>query len=79
MNLYKNILFCDIHRGVHLQHPILWISDTNSALIRTQFEKSQPDRTTFLWKNSTPTHEKPFNFKIWSEKKGEFEKLAGEK
>ena len=72
-------MFYDISEGVYLQHPILWISDTNSALLRAQFEKSQTKRTTFLWKKSSPTHESPFNFKNWSGKSDEFEKLVGEK
>ena len=75
----KTFRFCDIHEGVYLQHPILWISDTNSALLRAQFEKSQTKRTTFLWKKSSPTHESPFNFKNWSGKSDKFEKLVGEK
>ena len=41
-------MFCDIQEGVYLQHPILWISDTNSALLCTQFETTEG--TTFLWK-----------------------------
>ena len=73
-----NFLFCDIHE-VYLQHPISWISDTNSALLHAQFEKSQTKRTTFLWKKSSPTHESPFNFKNWSGKSDKFEKLVGEK
>ena len=72
-------LFCDIHEGVYLQHPLPWISDTNSTLLQAQFEKSQTKRTTFLWKKSSPTHESPFNFKNWSGKSDEFEKLVGEK
>ena len=63
INLYKDFLFCDIHEGVYLQHPIPWISDTSSALLHAQFEKSQTKRTTFLWKKNSPTHESPFNFK----------------
>ena len=47
-----------------MQHPILWISDTSSAVLCAQFEKSQTKRTTFLCKKSSPTHESPFNFKI---------------
>ena len=43
-------MFCDIHEGVYLQHLIPRISDTNSALLHAQFEKSQTKRTTFLWK-----------------------------
>ena len=73
-----NFLFCDFHERVYLQHPILWISDPNSALLRAQFEKSQTKRT-FLWKKSSPTHKSPFNFKNWSRKSDEFEKLVGEK
>ena len=65
INLYKNLLFCDIHEGVYLQHPVPWISDNNSALLHAHFEKSQTKRTTFLWKKSSPTHESPFNFKNW--------------
>ena len=42
------------HEGVYLQHPIPWISDTNRALLRAQFEKFQTKRTTFLWKKSSP-------------------------
>ena len=61
-----------------MQHPILWISDNNSALVRAQFEKSQTKTTTFLWKKSSPTHDSPFNFKSWSGKSDEFEKLVGE-
>ena len=76
MNLYKNFLFCDIHEGVYLQHQIPWISDTNSALHHAQ---SQTKRTTFLWKKSSPTHESHFNFKNWSGKSDEFEKLVGKK
>ena len=37
-----------------MQHPILWISDTNSALLQAQFEKSKTKRTTFLWKKAVP-------------------------
>ena len=37
-----------------MQHPIPWISDTNSALLHAQFEKSQTKRTTFLWKKAVP-------------------------
>ena len=48
-------------------------------LLRAQFEKSQTKRITFLWKRSSPTHESPFNFKNWSGKSDEFEKLVGEK
>ena len=72
-------MLCDIHEGVYLQHPILWISDINSVLLRAQFEKFQTKRTTFLWKKSSPTHESPFDIKNWSGKNDEFEKLAGEK
>ena len=54
-------------------------SDTNSALLYAQFEKCQTNGTTFLWKKSSPTHESPFNFKNWSGKSDEFEKLVGEK
>ena len=72
-------MFCDIQEGVYLQHPILWISDTNSALPCAQFEKSQTKGTTFLWKKkSSPTHESPFNFKNLSGKSDKFEKLVGE-
>ena len=78
INLYKNFLFCDIHEGEYLRHPILWISDTNSALLCAQFEKSKTKRTTFLWKKSSAVHESPFNFKNWSGKSDEFEKLVGE-
>ena len=39
----------------------------------------KPKRTTLLWKKSSPTHESPFNFKNWSGKSDEFEKLVGEK
>ena len=67
-------LFCDIHEGVYLQHPLPWISDTNSTLLQAQFEKSQTKRTTFLWKKSSPTQESPFNFKncwrIWKISRG---------
>ena len=55
------------------------VSDTNSALLHAQFEKCQTNETTFLWKKSSPTHESPFNFKNWSGKSDEFEKLVGEK
>ena len=72
-------MFCDIHEGVYLQQLIPWISDTNSTLLHTQFEKSQTKRTTFLWKKSSTTHESPFNFKNWSGKSDEFEKLVGKK
>ena len=78
-SLYKNFLFCDIHERVFLQHPILWISDTNSALLHALFEKSQTKRTTFLWKKSSLTYESPFTFKNWSGKSEEFEKLVREK
>ena len=71
-------MFCDTHEGEYLQHPILWISDTNSALLCAQFEKSKTKRTTFLWKKSSAVHESPFNFKNWSGKSDEFEKLVGE-
>ena len=46
---------------------------------RAQFEKFPTKRTTFLWKKNSPIHESPFNFKNWSEKSDEFEKLVGEK
>ena len=73
------VMFSDIHEGVYLQHPVLWISDTNSAFLCAQFEKSQTKRKTFLWKKSSPTHESLFNFKNWSGKCDESEKLIGEK
>ena len=33
----------------------------------------------FFWKNSSPTHQSPFNFKNWLAKYDKFEKLVGEK
>ena len=54
-------------------------SDTNSTRLRAQFEKFQSKRITFLWKRNSPTHESPFNFKNWSGKSDEFEKLVGGK
>ena len=39
-------------------------SDTNSTVLRVQFEKSQTKRITFLWKKSSPTHESPLILKI---------------
>ena len=36
-------------------------------------------RTTFLWEKSNPTQESLFNFKNWSGKSDEFEKLVREK
>ena len=75
----KTFCFVISTKGVYLQHPVLWISDTYSAPLCAQFEKSQTKRTTFLWKKSSPTHESPFNFNNWSGKSDEFEKLVGEK
>ena len=48
----KTFLFADIYEGVYFQDPILWISDTNSAVLRAQFEKSQTKKTTFLRKKA---------------------------
>ena len=70
-------MFCDIHEGVYLQHPISWISDTNSALLHAQFEKSKLREQLFSEKKAVPLMK--VLLKNWSGKSDEFEKLVREK